>query len=61
MSAPKYQVIRIRALYAQERIKAINFLQKEFEQIFIHPIKFSKDEFRIGVNKYNYFINSNEF
>ena len=61
MAAPKYQVIRIRALYADERSRAINVLENEFEQIFIHPIKFSNDEFKHGVNKYNYFINSNDF
>ena len=61
ISAPKYQAIYIRPLWLHERKRAIKVLQSEFQQIFIHPIKFSNDKNKEEVNKYNYFINANEF
>ena len=61
ISAPRYQVIYVRGLYLQERDKPIDIMRKEFEQISIHPIKFSKDEFKRDVLIYNYFINANDF
>ena len=41
--------------------KAIKILHKEFQQIFIHPIKFSSDKNKEEVNKYIFFINANDF
>ena len=61
MSAPKYQIIHIRPLWVKERERALNVLHEEFQQFSIHPIKFSKDESKEGVNKYNYFINAFDF
>ena len=38
-----------------------NVRHDEFQQISIHPIKFSKKEAKISVRKYNFFINANDF
>ena len=61
ISAPKYQVMHIRPLWVKEKERCINVLYKEFQQFSIHPIKFSKDIFKEGVNKYNFFVNANEY
>ena len=62
ISAEKNHVIYIRSLWSPEdRNNALNVLREEFQQICIHPIKFSKDENKEGVNKYNYFINAYDF
>ena len=61
ISAPKNQIIHIRALWGEEREKAISFLYEDFQQLSVHPLKFSKDEIKDAVRKYNYFINANEF
>jgi len=61
ISAPKYHIIYIRSLWGAERKMCINVLHDEFKQISIHPIKFSKDNKKEDVRKYNYFINANDF
>ena len=61
MSAPKYHIIYLRALWNENRRKCINVLHDEFKQISIHPIKFSNDSQKEAVRKYNYFINANDF
>ena len=61
ISAPKNQIIHIRPLWGEEREKAISFLYEDFQQLSVHPLKFSKDEIKNAVRKYNYFINADEF
>ena len=61
ISAPKYHIIYIRSLWGDERKMCINVLHDEFKQISIHPIKFSKENKKEAVRKYNYFINANDF
>lgn len=61
ISAPKYQVLHIRPLWVQERERALNVLYEEFRQFSIHPIKFSNEELKIGVNKYNFFVNAIDY
>ena len=61
ISASRYHVFYIKALYDKDRDIAVNILRKDFKQISIHPIKFSNEEFKKGVLLYNYFINANEF
>ena len=61
ISAPKYHIIYIRSLWGDERKMCINVLHDEFKQISIHPIKFSSDEQKEAVRKYNYFINGYYF
>ena len=61
MSAPKYQIIYVRPIWANERENVFNILHKEYQQFSIHPIKFSSKEAKQVVNKYNYFINANDF
>ena len=61
ISAPKYHIIYLRALWGDERKMFINALHDEFKQITIHPIKFSNDAHKEAVRKYNYFINANDF
>ena len=58
---PKYQIIHFRGLWGNERKKAIFYLKKEFNQITIHPIKFSNIYNKIKVNIYIYFINAMEY
>lgn len=41
--------------------KAINYLRKDFNQITIHPIKFSNEYNKIQVIKFIYFINAKEY
>ena len=61
ISAQKYQMIYIRPIWAYERRNILNILRSEYQQFSIHPIKFSNDELKEGVNKYNYFINAIDF
>ena len=61
MSAPKYQIIYVRPIWANERGNVFNILHKEYQQFSIHPIKFSSKEAKQVVNNYNYFINANDF
>ena len=44
-----------------DRYSTIEILHDEFQQIFIHPIKFSYSINKEEVNKYNYFINAFDF
>ena len=57
----KYQIIFIRPLWGKQRKKAINYLYSQFDQITIHPIKFSKEKSRKKVLQYIYFINSIDY
>ena len=61
ISAPENHVIYERALWLSERKRVINVLHDEFQQIFIHPIKFSSNTKKNEVKKYNYFINAFDF
>ena len=61
ISAPKYHIIYLRALWNDERKRSINVLHDEFKQISIHPIKFSNDIQKEAVRMYNYFINAKDF
>ena len=61
ISAPKYYAIYSRALWGDDRKNVINVLHDEFQQISIHPIKFSSKELKDVVRKYNFFINANDF
>ena len=61
LSAPKYHSLYIKALWHSERKNAINVLYNEFQQLFIHPLKFSNDKNKEEVNKYNFFINAVNF
>ena len=58
LSAPKYHAINQRGLWGQDRYRTFEILHKEFQQIFIHPIKFSYSTNKEKVNKYNYFVNA---
>lgn len=58
---PLYQIIYFIGLWGETRNKAIDYLKKDFEQITIHPIKFSNLYFQKEVNLYNYFINAKEY
>ena len=57
----KYQIINIKALWNDERKNVIYYLKKAFNQITIHPIKFSNIYFQNEINKYIYFINNKEY
>ena len=57
----KYQIIFIRALWGNQRKKAINYLYSQYNQITIHPIKLSNETSREKVFQYIYFINSNGY
>ena len=57
----EYQLIYLRALFGQNRKKAINFLIKDYRQITIHPIKFKNIFFKKEVIQYISFINAKEY
>ena len=61
LSSPKYQIIFIDALWGRARKKAKNFLYSRFDQIAIHPIKFSKDDSKYYVERYIFFTNAIEY
>ena len=48
----KYQIIFIRALWNEERKEVKKYLYSQYNQISIHPIKFSNQTAKIFVNKY---------
>ena len=59
--APKYQIIFIYPLGGKERKKVINFLYSAYNQITIHPVKFSKIQYQDKIYQYISFINTNEY
>ena len=61
LSAQKYQIVDIHPLWGEERNCVINFLFSRTEQISIHPIKLSNENFRIKINQYILFINANKY
>ena len=61
LSSPIYQIIDIEPLWGKDRINVIKFLYSKFDQLTIHPIKFSNKTARYKVNLYIYFINANEY
>lgn len=61
LSSPIYQIIYIEPLWGKDRINVIKFLYSKFDQLTIHPIKFSNKTARYKVNLYIYFINANEY
>ena len=61
LSAPRYQVFDINALWGHDRSHVVNFLYKDFRQISIHPIKFSNSDLRDSVDKYISFINAKDY
>ena len=57
----KYQIIIFRGLWGKKRKEAIHYLKNDYNQIVIHPIKFSNTYFRKEVTLYVYFINSKDY
>ena len=41
LSASKYQIIKINALWGKQRKNSLNYLFNKFDQIVVHPIKLS--------------------
>jgi hypothetical protein len=61
LNSSKYQLIYFRGLWGKERKEAINYLKKAFQQITVHPIKFSKLRNQKEIIMYNCFINGIEY
>jgi hypothetical protein len=61
LSSSKYQIIYIEALWGNKRKEVIKFLYSKFDQITIHPVKFSNKTTKYKVSQYIYFINAKEF
>ena len=59
--ASKYQIVDIRALWSKERNKVINYLFSQYDQILIHPMKFSNEINRQKLIQYIFFINANDY
>ena len=57
----KYQIIYFRGLWGEQRKKVINYLKRQYEQITIHPIKFSNITYQKEIILYIYFINAEEY
>ena len=57
----EYQLIHFRGLWRKERNNVVEYLHKKYNQITIHPIKFSQIRFRNLINLYSYFIKAEEF
>ena len=58
LSTHSYQIIYLNALWKEERKNVISYLYSKFNQITIHPIKFSFSNNQKNVNKYIFFINA---
>ena len=58
---PKYQLIYINPLGGEDRKKVVNFLYSNYNQITIHPTKFSNTTLQNKVKRYISFINAIEF
>ena len=61
LNSSKYQLIYFIGLWGKERKEAINYLKKAFEQITVHPIKFSNLINQKETLIYNFFINGIEY
>ena len=61
LSAIKYQIVIIEALWEDKRKKVINYLYSKNNQIAIHPIKLSYKLSRKKLLEYIFFVNSNEY
>ena len=59
--APKYQIIFIRPLGGKERKNVLNFLYSAYNQVTVHPVKFSNISYQDKIYQYILFINSNEY
>ena len=59
--APKYQIIFIRPLGGKERKNVPNFLYSAYNQVTVHPVKFSNISYQDKIYQYILFINSNEY
>jgi len=58
----KYQIIYIKPLETgKERKNVMNYLYTKYNQITIHPIKFSNIEYQNKVKEYIYFVNGIKF
>ena len=57
----EYQIIHFRGLWGKKRNNVVEYLHKNYEQITIHPIKFSNIKYRNLVNIYSYFNKAEEF
>ena len=57
----KYQLINIKPLWGKQRDNVINHLKTNYDEITIHPIKFSNKINQEEVNKYIFFMNAKEF
>ena len=57
----EYQLIYFKGLWEEERNNVIEYLYKKYNQIVIHPIKFSNIQYQNKINLYNYFMKAEEF
>ena len=57
----EYQIIHFEGLWGKDRNNVVDFLKKHFDQITVHPIKFSKIKYRSLVDLYNYFMKAEDF
>ena len=61
ISSEEYQLIHFRGLWGRERNNVAEYLHKKYNQLTIHPIKFSNIKYRNLVKLYIYFIKTEEF
>ena len=61
LSASKYQIIKINALWGKQRKNSLNYLFNKFDQIVVHPIKLSNLLSQKKVIQYINFQNANEY
>jgi len=60
--APKYQIIFIKPLEGyKERKNVLNYLYSAYNQITIHPVKFSNISYQDKIYQYILFINAKEY
>ena len=59
--APKYQIITINPLWGNQRNNVINYLFTKFDQVMIHPIKFSNKTYQIKIIEYVSFLKAKDF
>jgi hypothetical protein len=61
ISFEEYQLIHFRGLWGRERNNVAEYLHKKYNQLTIHPIKFSNIKYRNLVKLSIYFIKTEEF
>ena len=57
----KLYIIFIRPLGGKERKNVLNFLYSAYNQVTVHPVKFSNISYQYKIYQYILFINSNEY